>query len=484
MRDAVARIPSPGVAVPAFGVAAAPKPDVLLRITRAGANSGTIDANRPARIRERAAGIQGRGFARSPGRRCASVHRPMVDRLRIAILTHSTQARGSVVHALALGEALCGLGHEAVVHAPDPTGRGFFRNAGCPVVSVAAKPVAAPALAVFRSRIADYLSHFSTPAACDFDVFHAHCDISGNALATLTRRRLIPGFVRTVHHIDTVSDPQLGQLQERAILDAGRLLCVSRTWAATLEAEYGARADVVGNGVDGAVYTPESAPGDVELRVRLGLGAGPVYLSVGGFEARKNTLSIIEAFARLRRNVPAAQLVMAGTASLLDHAGYEARCCAALEREGLEVGPGKPVIRTGPIAQADMPGLYRIADTLVFPSLNEGYGLCVLEAMACGTPVIVSARPPFTEYLAPGEALSVEPDDPDAIAAAMMASLEPSRRARLRASGLEVARAHAWEACAARHLPTYASLVPGPAPVATIATGSAAWNTTRIPGDA
>ncbi|MCJ2125653.1 MSMEG_0565 family glycosyltransferase [Methylobacterium sp. J-077] len=408
----------------------------------------------------------------------------MVDRLRIAILTHSTNPRGGVVHALALGEALCNLGHEAVVHAPDPTGRGFFRDARCPVVSVAAKPVNEPTVALVRSRIADYLSHFSTPAACDFDIFHAHCSISGNALATLTRRRLIPSFVRTVHHIDTLTDPQLRQWQERAIVDAGRLLCVSRTWAATLAAEYGAQADVVGNGVDGSVYTPEPEPGDAELRVRLGLGTGPVYLSVGGFEARKNTLTIIEAFARLRRHIPTAQLIVAGGASLLDHAGYEARCCAALEREGLEVGPGKPVIRTGPMAQGDMPGLYRIADTLVFPSLNEGYGLCVLEAMACGTPVIVSARPPFTEYLAPGEALSVEPDDPEVIAAAMETSLDPARRVRLRAGGLDVARSHAWDACAARHLTTYASLVPGPAPVATIATGSAAWNTTRIPGDA
>jgi hypothetical protein len=215
--------------------------------------------------------------------------------LRIAILTHSTNPRGGVVHALALGEALCGIGHEAVVHAPDPTGRGFFRDARCPVVSVAAKPVAEPTVALVRSRISDYLSHFSTPAACDFDVFHAHCGISGNALATLTRRRLIPGFVRTVHHIDALSDPQLSQWQERAILDAGRLLCLSQTWAAAIATEYGAQAEVVGNGVDGAVYTPETAPGDLTLRARLGLGAGPVFLSVGGFEARKNTLAIIGA---------------------------------------------------------------------------------------------------------------------------------------------------------------------------------------------
>ncbi|TXN03668.1 MSMEG_0565 family glycosyltransferase [Methylobacterium sp. WL64] len=408
----------------------------------------------------------------------------MVDRLRIAILTHSTNPRGGVVHALALGEALCDLGHEAVVHAPDPTGRGFFRDARCPVVSVTAKPIAEPTVALVQSRIADYLSHFSTPAACDFDIFHAHCGISGNALATLTRRRLIPGFVRTVHHIDTLTDPQMSQWQERAIVDAGRLLCLSSSWAKALAAEYGARADVVGSGVDGTVYTPEPSPGDPALRERIGIGPGPVFLSVGGFEARKNTLAIIAAFARLRRDIPAAQLVIAGGVSLLDHAGYEARCYAALEREGLEVGPGKPVIRTGPIAQADMPGLYRIADTLVFPSPRGGYGLCVLEAMASGTAVIVSAPSPFAEQPNVAAALAVQPDDPEAIAAAMQASLDPSRHARLRANGLEVARAHTWDACAARHLPTYASFAPGPAPLSAIATGSAAWNTTRIAGDA
>lgn len=386
------------------------------------------------------------------------MNRPPVGRLRIAILTHSTHPRGGVAHALALGEALCRLGHEAVVHAPDPTGRGFFRAARCPAISVAAKPVGGSAAAMVGARIADYLAHFSTPAACDFDVFHAQCCISGNALATLTRRRLIPGFVRTVHHIDASTDAQLAQWEERAILDAGRLLCLSRTWAATLAVEYGARAEVVGTGVDSQTYTPDPGPEDEALRRSLGLGGGPVFLSVGGFEARKNTLAVIEAFAALRRAHPGAQLVVAGGASLLDHAGYEARCCAALEREGLAVGTGRPVIRTGPVDQADMPSLYRIADTLVFPSLMEGYGLCVLEAMACGTPVIVSARPPFTEYLAPGEALSVNPEDTGAIAAAMEASLEPGRRGRLRNAGREVARAHVWDACAARHLPTYAEL--------------------------
>ncbi|MGH1574457.1 MSMEG_0565 family glycosyltransferase [Methylobacterium sp. P31] len=404
--------------------------------------------------------------------------------MRIAILTNSTRPRGSVVHALALGEALCGLGHEAVVHAPDPTGHGFFRDATCPVISVAAKPAAGSAGASVAARIADYLAHFSTPAACDFDVLHAHCEVSGNALATLTRRRLIPGFMRTVHHFDPVADPQLARWHERAIVQAGRLLCTSWTSAVLLAAEYGTRAEVIGNGVDGTTFRPEPQPGDPELRRRLGLRDGPVFLSVGGFSARRNTLAVIEAFASLRRILPAAQLVLADGTSPNDHVGYEAHCCAALEREGLEIGPGRPVIRTGPMAQSDMPSLYRIADTLVSPSHEEGYGLCVLEAMASGTPVIVSGSPPFTGNLRPDEALSVDPDDTESVAAAMRASLEPTRHARLSRAGRAVALAHAWETCAARHLPAYAALVPGPAPVVPAATGSAAWNITRVPGRA
>ncbi|MDP4022114.1 MSMEG_0565 family glycosyltransferase [Methylobacterium sp. NEAU 140] len=402
--------------------------------------------------------------------------------MRIAILTPSTDPGGGVAHALGLAEALCGLGHEAVVHAPDPTGRGFFREARCPVLSVAAKTPSAEPGERIRAGIAACLAHFSMPAACDFDVFHAHCEIGGNALATLTRRRLIPGFVRTVHRVEAGFDPHLAPLRDRAILDAGRLLCASRIGVAALAAEYGASADPVGGGVDGSAYAPEPGPGDAELRRRLGLGAGPVFLVLGGFAAGKNALTAITAFAALRATLPSAQLVLAGAASG-DHAGYAARCCAALEHEGLEVGPGKPVIRIGAVAQADMPALYRLADALVCPALATGYGLSVLESIACGTPAIVSARPPFTEYLRTSEALFVDPEDAGAVAAAMRASLEPERRRPLAAAARLVAGRHTWEACARRHLPAYGAILRVP-PAVSAATNSAAWNTTRRPATA
>ena len=404
--------------------------------------------------------------------------------MRIAILTHSTDPYGSVVHALALGEALCGLGHEAVVHAPDPSGRGFFRDARCPVLSVAARPVSGSAATLFGARIADYLAHFSTPAACDFDVFHAQCAISGNALATLTRRRLIAGFVRTVHRLEAVADPQLALWQERSIVDAGRLLCVDQRCAAELAAAYDVQAEPVGNGVDGTLYRPEPEPRDAELRRRLGLGAGPVLLSVGAFEPRKETLAILEAFAALRQMIPSAQLVLAGGVTRPEHAGYAARCAAALEGAGFTVGPGHPVVRTGPLDQADMPSLYRIADALVTTPSGAEQGLCALEAAACGTPVVAGAQAAgATDWLPTGTPVA-SPRDPLALAAAMRASLETQRREHLLGAARAAARDQAWESCAARHLPVYAAVAPVLPPPVAVATGSAAWNIQRVSRDA
>jgi glycosyltransferase-like protein len=380
-----------------------------------------------------------------------------VKGLRIAILTHSTNPRGGVAHCLALAEALCALGHEAVVHAPDPSGRGFFRDAACPTVSVSAQSVGGSTVDLVRARIHDYLRHFSTPVACAFDVFHAHDGIGGNALATLRHRRLIPGFARTVHHVDSFSDPQLAEWQDRSIREATRLFSVSRTWADWIGSELGTEADVVGNGVDLSIYRSEPTDTDRSVRERWGLGEGPVVLAVGGFEGRKNTAGIIEAFARLRGRQPLAQLVVVGGASLLDHSSYRARCRAALSSAGLDAGQGLAVIETGPVPQVDMPALYRVADVLAFPSWKEGFGLCVLEAMACGTPVIVSRIAPFTEYLGAADALFVDPADPADIAQAMATALEPGTRAGLREAGFARAAAHSWRACAERHLDAYAA---------------------------
>ena len=108
-----------------------------------------------------------------------------------------------------------------------------------------------------------------------------------------------------------------------------------------------------------------------------------------------------------------------------------------------------------------MPALYRAADVLAFPSLAEGFGLAVIEAMACGTPAIVSRIPPFTEYLGPEDALWAEPHDVASIAAAMEAGLDSCHRAARAARGFAVAARFDWASSARTHLGHYAAHLAG-----------------------
>jgi glycosyltransferase-like protein len=375
--------------------------------------------------------------------------------LRIAILAHSTNPRGGVVHALELGDALTRLGHEAVVHAPDPKGAGFFRPSLCATLSVPASPVGADITEMVRIRAGDYVRHFEDPVNRAFDVFHAQDGISGNALATLKQRGLIPRFARTVHHVDAFRDPELLALQRRAIVEADRHFVVSRLWQDLLAEMFALETTIVGNGVDTTRFSPVPDGREEALKARLGLGDGPVVLSVGGVEERKNTTRILEAFIQLHALHPKAQLVIAGGASVLDHHLYQEAFAATLAASGL---PGDAVVRTGAVPQDDMPSLYRLADVLAFASVKEGFGLVALEAMASGTPVVVSRIAPFTEHIGEDEAVWCDPLNPATIANALAVALSPELRERLAEIGPRAAARHDWAATAHRHLAVYQSL--------------------------
>jgi glycosyltransferase-like protein len=289
-----------------------------------------------------------------------------------------------------------------------------------------------------------------------FDVWHAQDGISGNALATLKQSGLIEAFARTVHHVDAFADQRLDALQRRGIAAADRLFTVSRLWRDWLDNEFGRDAVIVGNGVDLRRFSPRSDDTDMQLRNRLDLrSVEPVFLGIGGVEERKNTLGMLKAFARVHAERPQSRLIIAGGASLLDHDAYQLRFAEALAETNLPVGA---VIRTGPLPQKLMPALYRAATALVFPSLREGFGLVVLEAMASGLPVTVSRIAPFTEYLGADEVSWCDPLDTASIAAAMTRTLDPARRTELRARGLAVAARHNWAAAARAHLATYEQL--------------------------
>ncbi len=380
-------------------------------------------------------------------------------RLRIALLTHSVNPRGGVVHTLALGDALHDLGHAVTVFAPALPGQQMFRATRCAVELMPVAGAPSDVAAMVESRRDATIAHLGRRLLRQhFDVLHAQDGIGGNALASLQDRGLIAGFLRTVHHLDHFADPRVMGWQRRAFVRAAQVLCVSQTWCDLLAREHGVDAALVHNGVDLQRYTRRADASDARVAARHGLRPGaPLILAVGGIEERKNTLRLLQAFALLRARQPLAQLVIAGGASLLDHDGYAEAFRAELDASGMRVGAGEAVVITGTVPDADMPALFRLADALALPSLREGFGLVVLEALASGTPVVVSRTAPFTDYLG-GEEPGVcwaDPLNPASIARALQQAVEPARAAALAIAVPAVCLRHGWPASARRHVAIY-----------------------------
>lgn len=376
--------------------------------------------------------------------------------LSIGILTHSTIPRGGVVHGMALAEALCAAGHDATLIAPDVTGAGFFRKPRCTTHCIPAAHVPDLPTLVER-RIGEIAAALRRGPS--FDVLHAHDPISANALAQLVQEGRLHGFARTVHHLDSFAHPGVAARQIRGLTTATELFTVSQLWQDTLSREYGRHAPVVGNGVDLTRFSPEPGPQDQLVRMRYGIAQSMrLVLSIGGIERRKNTCALLDAFAALRREHPDLHLVIAGGASLLDHSDYRRMCDEQISNNDL----AEAVSITGTIADEDMPALYRQASVLAYPSQTEGFGLCPLEALACGTPVVVPSAPPFTEHFQSFEAFWCQPERPQTLVCALRAALSAQSRVRFQVAGPVTARRFDWTSVAARHIPAYRRLAARP----------------------
>jgi glycosyltransferase involved in cell wall biosynthesis len=178
---------------------------------------------------------------------------------------------------------------------------------------------------------------------------------------------------------------------------------------------------------------------------RLGLRR-PYILSVGAQQERKNLRGLIRAFAAFHARLPAYQLVLAGPTL------WRFR---SLQEEIGSLSLGGSVLMLGYVSEVDLAAVYSGASLFAFPSLYEGFGMPVLEAMACGTPVICSDTTALPETAA-GAALLVDPTDPAAIAAAMERVLTNPRLAdALRERGRMRAGECTWEATATQTMAVY-----------------------------
>jgi len=151
-------------------------------------------------------------------------------------------------------------------------------------------------------------------------------------------------------------------------------------------------------------------------------------------------------------------LAVIGAKPFQDYSVYLDRVFERTEDLGLEIGKDLVLLET--VGDAELPSWYQAADAFIFPSIKEGWGLAVLEAMAAGLPVITSDIPVFREYLTDGRDVVMTPaGNATALADAMVrVATDAGLRSRLQQAGPKVASRFTWEACARQHIATYRQL--------------------------
>ncbi len=214
------------------------------------------------------------------------------------------------------------------------------------------------------------------------------------------------------------------------------------------------RIHVIYNAADSSMQPVSDESALEGVREAYGI-EGDFLLYLGGFDVRKNVERMVRAFDAARSGFERpCQLVVAGSPGLLGHPLYpDPRPLVEKLRLGREV------IFTGRIPEDQKPTLYSAALAFVFPSLYEGFGIPVLEAMACGAPVITSDRSSLPE-VAGDAALLVDPTSVDAIARAMVRVVnDPELRRDLAARGIARSSLFHWETSARQTLDVYRQVV-------------------------
>ena len=284
------------------------------------------------------------------------------------------------------------------------------------------------------------------------DLFHA----THYVIPPLARARAVV----TIHDIIHVLYPQFlpnraaliyaRVMIRRALKRADRILTVSYNSKRDLVDYFGippARIDVVYNGVASRFRADVPRAERDRVAARYGLPR-PYLLFLGGEKPHKNVRNVIRAFAEARRERALPHcLVLAGP--MPRNRNRVEALISALELDGC-------VQRPGVVPEEDLPGLYAGADAFLYPTLYEGFGLPVIEAMACGVPVLTSSTSALQE-VAGGYAYLVDPMDVSAIARGIVTlATDPARRAEFAELGRRRARDFSWDRAAEQTLQIYA----------------------------
>ncbi|HEX4863671.1 MAG TPA: glycosyltransferase family 1 protein [Acidimicrobiales bacterium] len=275
---------------------------------------------------------------------------------------------------------------------------------------------------------------------------------------TFPRRSKIPNVV-TIHDLTFVEHPEwhsrakalfFADAIKIAARQADAVVCVSSTTADKLTSLYTPTGTVVvaPHGVDTHRFRPEQDSGGSDAEaLRLLDVPVPYVLYVGTVEPRKDVPTLVRAFDRLSDRHPTLSLVIAG-------GGWPRAEATLRDAVSRSRHPGR-VKRLGFVPDGDVPPLLRQAAAVVYPSLEEGFGLPALEALACGAATITTRGSAMEEFAA-GAALMFDPGD-DASLADLIHQLvigDPTLDSR-RSAGLSIAGSYTWDASAELHMEAY-----------------------------
>lgn len=280
------------------------------------------------------------------------------------------------------------------------------------------------------------------------DVFHA-----SDWIHPPLRRAAL---VATVHDVGPLQHPEWyapdvaarHRAIHRSLVDRGaRVVTVSEFTRRELLALGGLPEDRVHAVASGVSRDFRPVDGARAVAARRGLDR-PFVLYVGTREPRKNLMGLVDAFGRVAERVADVDLALVGVRPRLEARavqGVEAWVGDELEERVAGMGLTDRVRVVGQVPRVDLPALYTAAAVFAFPTLYEGFGLPILEAMACGTPVVASDRTAVPE-VAGDAAVLVDPTRPEALAEALIRVLRsPEETDRLRAAGRARAATFSWD---------------------------------------
>jgi glycosyltransferase involved in cell wall biosynthesis len=358
-------------------------------------------------------------------------------------------ATGAGVYTLALCRALAAIGHRGDVVL-------FHAEHALVPAEVDALGLARCAFGMERDALYRSWAEQRRPipqSICGrLDVVHATGPTvppGGNAPVVTTLHDLAP--LRFPDHYPRRTRLVLKRGAQVAAREADRIICPSEATAAEVEellAVDRERLRVVPHGVD---IAPPDADAARDFVSRRGISE-PYVLWVGTQEPRKNVQAVLDAFAHVAAADPSVTLVLHGPQGWLGH-----ELTDGIRRRRLDA---RARVSEGQLTREELAALYARALVFVFPSLYEGFGLPVLEAMACGTPVVASNRSAVTES-AGDAALLVDPTDVQALASAIERLVaDEEGRADYAARGRARAAVFTWTETASRTWSVYEELVP------------------------